>query len=89
MNKLVSNFEKPDYLFYLNSDEKLAAKRKKKFSRYECGFANELNEQTFKSFQQKTISHFQKLMNTISHTLLDASIPSRKNCKIILHSLNC
>lgn len=88
LDKLISLFEKPDFIFYINALEKLTAKRKKSFSRYECGFARKVNEQTFMDFQRLAILNLQKLMATMAHKILDASLPASENSKIILKELN-
>lgn len=88
MDKLVSHFEQPDFIFYLNADEQLTSDRKQRFSRYECGFAAELNEETFRDFQSISIPHLRQLMLSIDHIQLDATLPSQDNCNQILQLLN-
>ena len=87
LDKLVSLFEKPDFIFYINAKANLTFKRKMIISRYECGFANEVNKQTFMNFQKLVIDNFQELMPSISNKILDANTPASENCKIILNEL--
>jgi len=88
LDKLVSVFEKPDYIFYITAEEKLTAERKKSFSRYECGFAQEINEQSFMKFQQSAIGHLQKLMQNIPYKPLKADNSVSENCRFILDEIN-
>lgn len=87
LDKLVSRFEQPDFVFYLNADEQLTSGRKQKFSRYECGFASELNDETFREFQTKSIPHLRQLMQSTDHIQLDAGRSCEENCTAILHLL--
>lgn len=88
LDQLVTVFEKPDHLFYIKAGEELTAGRKKNFSRYECGFAAEINEESFARFQQQAIRVMQKLMQTQACTELAAQASPQENQAIILRSLN-
>lgn len=88
LNQLVSVFEKPDYLFYMDAPEKLTAERKKNFSGYECGFAPECNEQTFSAFQRRAIRILQSLMHKLPAVTLNPEALPAENLAIIMRSLN-
>ncbi len=53
VNSLIENFPKPDLVIELNLSIEEAAKRKGKFSGYECGLNSEANSAEFINFQHK------------------------------------
>lgn len=85
--KLVSLFETPDFTFYMDAGQDLTYDRKKKFTRYECGFAKEQDEKSFKIFQKRVIEHFQELMHGTTTRTLDPNVPVSENCRIVLKTI--
>jgi len=62
VDDLIKVFPKPDMIFKINIDVELAAKRKQKLSRYECGAKEKADMESFIDAQkraEKEWSHFQ------------------------------
>ncbi|HTF80688.1 MAG TPA: hypothetical protein VL947_03150, partial [Cytophagales bacterium] len=62
LDKITAIFEVPDLLFYIRTTEQTTMERKTSFSRYECGFAEEPNAQSFSDFQHEAIAVLELLM---------------------------
>ncbi len=88
LDKLVSVFEEPDLVFYIDANETLTLERKENFSNYECGFVKERNKQSFRLFQQKAIQNIQKLMGSVKHKILNPNLPLSENLRTVLYELN-
>jgi thymidylate kinase len=87
LEQLVSIFEAPSYLFYLHASETLTSNRKTSYSAYECGFAEELNKESFETFQAKSIENLRRLLAVRNPIYLDAVRSVEQNLETILHHL--
>jgi thymidylate kinase len=87
LDKLISVFEEPNLIFYIDAKETLTLERKEHFSNYECGFAKERNKQSFMLFQQKAIQNIQKLMDSVKHKILNPNLSVSENLETVLHQL--
>jgi dTMP kinase len=84
LDALVSLLEEPDYLFHLMAAEDLAAQRKERFSRYECGFAHEISERTFTAFQQRANEILDRVVSARRAITLDAYRSVAHNRDLVL-----
>ncbi|PLX13332.1 MAG: hypothetical protein C0594_01375, partial [Marinilabiliales bacterium] len=87
LTSLIQEFPVPDFVFKLNIDVKEAAKRKSKYSRYECGAVNQCNEKQFIEFQERILESWE-IFDQQSWHLIDAQAPVKQKLAEIQNQLN-
>jgi len=66
---LIQNFVKPNLVIELLLSPKVAAERKNRFSRYECGLSKDANANQFIDFQQKASPFWNNFLHTNWHKI--------------------
>jgi thymidylate kinase len=88
LDKLVSMFEPPDHIFYIDLPEEIISDRKQKYSLYECGFEKERTQEDFRCFQKKAIGELQSLVQGIPGAMfLDGRRTVKENLSVIIDTL--
>jgi dTMP kinase len=86
LDKLVSIFELPDHVFYIELTEEITADRKQRYSLYECGFSGQRTEEDFRTFQKKAIREL-KSIPIPNKKIVDGNNSVEANLSVILDTL--
>jgi thymidylate kinase len=65
IEKLITLFPKPDLVIEITCPIEQVVQRKKRFSRYECGCAEEANAASFAAFQSTCSNHWEVFKNSM------------------------
>lgn len=74
VKQLMEQFPKPDYVIHLTLSPEECAKRKAKFSQYECGAKNEVSSADFINFQKSALEKWE-LFDQSGWINIDTSLP--------------